>query len=774
MAVTGTTKAKANKATAGATNSFTTYAGDRLTRVKLLPAASAVSATSSFEFAVASTQTIRLYSATNASSNATITRPDAPWSASLKYSFSSSVFTASSSSSITDITPISPSLLAASSDNGTICLFSRSELTSSNRNEFSIASKTRVITNSSNSNSTTAASAAVTAIATSSVRGLLAAVSADATVTIFDPAVTANNLAHVVSFQNVDSAAISDIKWRSVNDVVVSTFAGRLAVLDTRSAANRPLSVAAYHDLRNDSVPLNCVAVHPTQNTTIATGNADGTAKIWDLRNTKEPEVKSFKIHSSDVWDLKFPLSNAFTLTTCSQDTTVANFTWNTAVDVDQMFSSKAMLYRTQGQHVVDAKSVARFVCGGSAVNSVDCHPDLALFVAVGDAGQMTDLMPVMGGTGNPHYTGTAADEPQIPATAISQWTGAFVEPVQAITNAAAMAAWGKAVGSEALGRILAVARALNAASVGRTNIVGETGDVGTTPVVAAIDALLLRLRGLVASNPPDPSRPRRYGDTAFRSWHDAMVAEADWHISSILQIGKIDNSLNPTDDTSSSTNNANSPNSLNNDPTIELKPYLLQSFGHRSRLDYGSGHELSFLCFITALHVLGSLTDNDFPAIALSIFPKYFDLVRLLQLAYSLEPAGSHGVWGLDDHQFLCYYWGSAQLINHPRIKPKSVLNTEIVDAFAGRFMYLRAIQFINEVLTQTKKGPFHEHSPMLYDISGVATWSKINSGMFKMYIAEVIQKFVVVQHLLFGSLLPFVEAADFIVPQTSGSKPL
>lgn len=42
----------------------------------------------------------------------------------------------------------------------------------------------------------------------------------------------------------------------------------------------------------------------------------------------------------------------------------------------------------------------------------------------------------------------------------------------------------------------------------------------------------------------------------------------------------------------------------------------------------------------------------------------RYLDVVRNLQSRYRMEPAGSHGVWGLDDFQFLSYLWGSSQLI--------------------------------------------------------------------------------------------------------------
>lgn len=144
--------------------------------------------------------------------------------------------------------------------------------------------------------------------------------------------------------------------------------------------------------------------------------------------------------------------------------------------------------------------------------------------------------------------------------------------------------------------------------------------------------------------------------------------------------------------------------------------------------------------------------------------------LIRKLISTYNLEPAGTHGVWGLDDHSFAPYIFGSAQLTRpihddepmplegsvRGAPKPGDITKEMVVEDERQTNMYFSAIGFINDI----KKGPFWEHSPMLFDISGVKDgWGKINKGMIKMYNAEVLSKFPVVQHFPFGLLFSWDE---------------
>ena len=94
-----------------------------------------------------------------------------------------------------------------------------------------------------------------------------------------------------------------------------------------------------------------------------------------------------------------------------------------------------------------------------------------------------------------------------------------------------------------------------------------------------------------------------------------------------------------------------------------EIVTYLIDSFGNSTRIDYGTGHEISFIMFLCCLFKIGVLGDYDKVATGCCVFPRYLDLARKLQKTYRMEPAGSHGVWSLDDYQFVPFIWGSSQL---------------------------------------------------------------------------------------------------------------
>lgn len=81
--------------------------------------------------------------------------------------------------------------------------------------------------------------------------------------------------------------------------------------------------------------------------------------------------------------------------------------------------------------------------------------------------------------------------------------------------------------------------------------------------------------------------------------------------------------------------------------------------------MDYGTGHEASFAIFLLCLTLLRFFKpEPDFEReLVLCVFVRYLRLCWHLQDVYRLEPAGSHGVWGLDDSSFLGYIFGSGQL---------------------------------------------------------------------------------------------------------------
>jgi hypothetical protein len=54
---------------------------------------------------------------------------------------------------------------------------------------------------------------------------------------------------------------------------------------------------------------------------------------------------------------------------------------------------------------------------------------------------------------------------------------------------------------------------------------------------------------------------------------------------------------------------------------------------GDKTRIDYGTGHECMFVCFLLVLARLNFFTASDSEALALEVFAEYVALVRRLQV---------------------------------------------------------------------------------------------------------------------------------------------
>lgn len=100
----------------------------------------------------------------------------------------------------------------------------------------------------------------------------------------------------------------------------------------------------------------------------------------------------------------------------------------------------------------------------------------------------------------------------------------------------------------------------------------------------------------------PPVEQPMRFGNKAFRTWVDKVVAAVDDDLAVILTTAN--------------------PNFTHYRRAIpELKGYLVDSFGSYERIDYGTGHELNFFVFLYCLCKIGFFTVDDYKALINKVF---------------------------------------------------------------------------------------------------------------------------------------------------------
>lgn len=137
----------------------------------------------------------------------------------------------------------------------------------------------------------------------------------------------------------------------------------------------------------------------------------------------------------------------------------------------------------------------------------------------------------------------------------------------------------------------------------------GSPDVVFSNPIIQ-LRQLLSSLNGIIDEVPPDKG-PRRFGNISFRKWFQTVEGRMSDLLAQHLPSGVLSFSTA----TESPAKN-------------ELEAYLLGSFGSPQRLDYGTGHELSFLAFVGSIWKLGGFeataSGSEERAIVLGVIEPY------------------------------------------------------------------------------------------------------------------------------------------------------
>lgn len=147
--------------------------------------------------------------------------------------------------------------------------------------------------------------------------GTIAVGAMDGTISMYDIRggyATKNDTTIAQSWTEKNPIGINDLEWIPKHDSVFVTAddGGTFAVFDTRAQSGRVKS-------HTTSVAINSIGVNPHNNFCVATGDAAGAVKIWDLRAPDEC-LNTFAVHADSITQVKWHPKFDLVLGSCSAD----------------------------------------------------------------------------------------------------------------------------------------------------------------------------------------------------------------------------------------------------------------------------------------------------------------------------------------------------------------------------------------------------------------------------------------------------------------------
>eukprot|EP01104_Vermistella_antarctica_P008884 TRINITY_DN2264_c0_g2_i1.p1 TRINITY_DN2264_c0_g2~~TRINITY_DN2264_c0_g2_i1.p1 ORF type:complete len:437 (+),score=88.88 TRINITY_DN2264_c0_g2_i1:36-1313(+) len=148
--------------------------------------------------------------------------------------------------------------------------------------------------------------------------GYLMSASDDGSVCMWDvnAATKQNSTLDALATFKGHSSIVEDIAWHWYHDSYFGSVGDdrKLLIWDAREAPDKPTYGVTAHEAE-----VNCVSFNPFCEYLLATGSADKTVALWDLRNLKE-KLHTLEGHTDEVFQVTWSPKNETILATCGSD----------------------------------------------------------------------------------------------------------------------------------------------------------------------------------------------------------------------------------------------------------------------------------------------------------------------------------------------------------------------------------------------------------------------------------------------------------------------